>query len=392
MNRIGRRLFQAQEILKAYEGNVPLIVFLKDHFKKNKKFGKRDRSEITEICFSYYRMGTLTKTVPFEQCASIGYLLSNNIDLEEVHQLNEENGWQLPETFTSIDFQEKVEQLELALNISIKNNVTGKNYTLSTGIDMLAFEKHLFQQAPVFIRILRNKPAIIAEFTEALIPFMELDKNCLQLKWDVKLNALDSFNRGYFYIQDHASQQTLNNIAPKEGETWWDACCGAGGKTLLFKHQFPEAELVATDLRNSIIKNFNARLQHHQLNSKARVFNLEQPASGSMNQYFDGIVLDVPCSGSGTWRRSPENIASFTQEKLQQYAKQQRRLLKNACAFLNKKGTIQYITCSVFKSENEHIIEYAVKELGLELMQQGIINSQQFSSDYLFAATLIKKQ
>src|SRR5690606_25062975 len=103
---------------------------------------------------------------------------------------------------------------------------------------------------------------------------------------------------------------------------------------------------------------------------------------------FDGIICDVPCTGSGTWARTPESCFYFDQAAIAAYAKKQQAILRNAGRYLKPDGRIVYITCSVFRAENEDVIESITAEGGLRIASAGLINGLPTGADALFAAEL----
>src|SRR5690606_13315394 len=132
-----------------------------------------------------------------------------------------------------------------------------------------------------------------------------------------------------------------------------------------------------SDIRKSILENLKLRFQ------KA---GLAQPPLGEVDLsipqqkinfsgrqvgpgFFDCILIDAPCTGSGTWTRNPENITFFKEEEIDAYAKKQRDIIKNVLPFLKPKGLLVYITCSVFEKENEQQIPF-IQDLGFDVVSQ----------------------
>jgi 16S rRNA (cytosine967-C5)-methyltransferase len=105
---------------------------------------------------------------------------------------------------------------------------------------------------------------------------------------------------------------------------------------------------------------------------------------------IDFIIADVPCSGSGTWARTPEQLKFFHQEKIAQYALLQQQIVSNAIPSLAKGGYLLYITCSVFKKENEENVNFIQKNLNLELLKSDYLKGYQMQADTLFAALFRK--
>ena len=101
---------------------------------------------------------------------------------------------------------------------------------------------------------------------------------------------------------------------------------------------------------------------------------------------FDGIIADVPCSGSGTWSRTPEMLTFFDEQELVKYTDRQKEIVTNVMPYLKPGGYLIYITCSVFKVENEDIVAHLSKLPQLELVKTALINGIANRSDSMFYA------
>jgi 16S rRNA (cytosine967-C5)-methyltransferase len=106
---------------------------------------------------------------------------------------------------------------------------------------------------------------------------------------------------------------------------------------------------------------------------------------------MDVVITDVPCSGSGTWSRTPEGLYYFQQEQLNKFISLQRAIVEQAISKLKKDSWLVYITCSVFKDENEVQISFFEKALGLECVHMQYHIGYQHRADTLFSALLRKK-
>ena len=107
---------------------------------------------------------------------------------------------------------------------------------------------------------------------------------------------------------------------------------------------------------------------------------LEAPES------FDLIICDAPCSGSGTWGRTPEQLSRFQKEKIEDYATLQKAIAVNASKCLKEEGLFFYITCSVFRRENEDVVEHIRQEAKLRLIEQRYVKGYEEKADTLFTA------
>jgi 16S rRNA (cytosine967-C5)-methyltransferase len=103
---------------------------------------------------------------------------------------------------------------------------------------------------------------------------------------------------------------------------------------------------------------------------------------------YDLIIADVPCTGSGTWGRTPEQLFYFDNKKIDAYASIQKKIAGNTIRHLSKDGYLLYITCSVFKKENEENVRYLREKFNLGLVRQEILKGYDKKADTLFAALL----
>src|SRR5205085_4153114 len=136
---------------------------------------------------------------------------------------------------------------------------------------------------------------------------------------------------GFFEIQDKSSQRTLEYFQSKPNEFWWDACAGAGGKSLLLKDDNPDVKLFVTDVRPNILTIFSERFRKSGYRSfQSDVADLAADDFKYSGNMFDGIITDVPCSGSGTWSRSPEWLQKDISLRLSEhFIPLQRRIVSN---------------------------------------------------------------
>lgn len=169
--------------------------------------------------------------------------------------------------------------------------------------------------------------------------------------------GLPAFQEGRFEMQDIAAQCASLVCAPKPGEQWWDACAGGGGKSLHLAWLMQNrGTVLATDLREEALEELKKRAHRGRFgNIRTRVWK-GTPIPENMRGKYDGVLVDVPCTCSGTWRRAPEGRWNTTQEMVEKAAATQLQLLNNAAEAVRPGGTLVYSTCSVFKRENRDVV------------------------------------
>jgi 16S rRNA (cytosine967-C5)-methyltransferase len=167
----------------------------------------------------------------------------------------------------------------------------------------------------------------------------------------------EQFKTGEFEIQDLASQLVGLAAAPRPGETWWDACAGEGGKTLHLADLMQNKGVVwATDRNAKRIDTLKRRF------ARAKLFNYRTDFwdGGSKlptKAKFDGILLDAPCSGVGTWQRNPHARWTTTLDDVRELAAMQRVLLENVCGSLKPGGRLIYAVCTLTRSETSTVAD-----------------------------------
>ncbi|ATC65562.1 RNA methyltransferase [Nibricoccus aquaticus] len=209
----------------------------------------------------------------------------------------------------------------------------------------------LHTRSPLWLRLQTDKPEkVFTEFnargwtwrTSDLIP------DALELLTESDVTQTDAYTHGLIEIQDLGSQLILTSAAPQPGTRWLDACAGAGGKTLqLARLLGPTGHVTAHDIRPAALAELQTRA------SRAGLRNVSvSPAPAGL---FDGVLVDAPCTGSGTWRRSPHLKWCTTEADIASAAKLQRELLTRFAPHVRPGGHLLYATCSLSRVENEDI-------------------------------------
>ncbi len=157
---------------------------------------------------------------------------------------------------------------------------------------------------------------------------------------------------GAFEIQDLGSQLILHLAAPIPGTRWLDACAGAGGKTLQLAQLLgPTGHVDATDIRPAALAELRQRATRAGL---ANIATLDQPPAPETR--YDGVLVDAPCSGSGTWRRHPHLRWQTSTADLRRHHQRQTEILFDQADYVRPGGRLVYATCSLARTENEDTV------------------------------------
>lgn len=162
-----------------------------------------------------------------------------------------------------------------------------------------------------------------------------------------------SFQKGWFEVQDEGSQIVADLAMPREGEQVLDYCAGGGGKTLAMAAAMGnKGQIHAYDADRKRLAPIIERLK------RAGTRNVQvhdnRSALDSLQGKLDRVIVDAPCTGTGTWRRRPDTKWRLTEKNLEERLVQQQEALSQAAVFVRPQGHLVYITCSVLPQENEH--------------------------------------
>jgi 16S rRNA (cytosine967-C5)-methyltransferase len=371
----------AAHLFEQYEVQMPLHLFLKEYFRNNKKFGSRDRKYISELLYGIYRLGKANEHLRVRDRLLIGSFLSGRLPILFFEKVNKE----LANRYEA-NIQEKMAYVIEAYQCDFS-----VPFALTTGISEEQFIQNLYAHPRVFIRIRKNHTTIEEKLIQQAIAFQRVSANCLSFDASVKLNEL--LDPSDYVIQDYASQLTGDHFKPASNESWWDCCTASGGKSIMLLDKNSSIKLTATDIRETILKNLHERMRVYGYESHYVSFNLDvtKDVSGQLKNKFDAIVCDAPCSGAGTWARSPEQYYFFTQEKLAHFATLQSDIMQHIIDQLKPDGKLYYITCSVLKHENEEIMDTFIQQNSDYSYIAECIDTTTLGGDMMYIAEVRKK-
>lgn len=375
-----------QRILDEYPAETPLSKFLPGFYRQNKQMGSTDRRIASRLMYNYFRLGRALPNIPADERLFVAEFLCNT-------QLNSFLQHFKPEWAACIGFtvDEKLGMVKTTHPDFKLDDVFPWTSQLSAGIDKEAFLRSFFIQPDLFIRVHKGyEQQVKIALTAAGIIFKDEGNRCISLPNGTRLEAVFP-NQHWFEVQDLSSQQTAQFFKPDKWDAWWDACAASGGKSLLLHELEPNLKLVVSDIRESILANLDERFQQAGLTKyQKKLLDLTQNNDLILHDYaFDGIILDAPCSGSGTWGRTPEMISQFDTYRIEFFQKLQQSIVRNVVKYLKPGKPLIYITCSAFKAENEDVVSFIVKELGLKLQDSKVLKGYEGKADTMFVARLI---
>ncbi|HMK25261.1 MAG TPA: hypothetical protein VK483_04460 [Chitinophagaceae bacterium] len=396
MSRYHSYLNSAKEILSLYKGEEPFASFIKKYFAANKKFGSRDRKEVANLCYCYFRASPPSKggisqpLIPDElQLLKTLFLCStepNEILASLKPEWNDRIKFSINEKLSSVNYQ--------------LSSVFPWKEELSGGIEYERFCASFFIQPDLFLRIRPgHAEKVLVKLNEADINYEFISPFTIRLPNSFKADKYFELDKEVV-VQDHNSQRVGEFLPVRRGpsDKVWDCCTGSGGKSIMAYDLNPAINLFVSDLRESILANLKKRFAHAGI-KKYRSFTVDlshspltshpEPGEGHHSP-FDLIIADVPCTGSGTWGRTPEQLFYFDTSKIDEYAAMQKNIVSNTIAQLRPGGYLLYITCSVFKKENEEVVNYLKEKFHLQLMKMELLKGYELKADTMFAALLQK--
>lgn len=206
------------------------------------------------------------------------------------------------------------------------------------------------------------------------------------------------FKAGAIEIQDLASQALAATVAAAPGQKVWDVCAGAGGKTQAIASRMNnKGMLLATDIHERKLQELKRRAKRAEMfNIRSFVWAAEAPLvlpkEVAQQQGFDWVLIDAPCSASGTWRRNPEARWRYSPQDTSELVALQWKILTQAIPAVRTGGHLVYTTCSWDERENERQIRALLAQhAGFTLVSESMLGCPLLDADTMYVAVLRKQ-
>ncbi|MDD3180052.1 MAG: RsmB/NOP family class I SAM-dependent RNA methyltransferase [Opitutaceae bacterium] len=348
---------------------IALIAALRPHFRsdrqlpsriqdllgRNRSFGSRDRRLYRELIYTTLRYLPLVEPwldrAPDTAAQLIAWLAA---DTPATRRFRATLRGDWPEPAATVN--ERAAQLASLLHESFDPEALLPAWFRSHCPE--AFAPHhldaLLSRAPLWLRLqTRETEPVFSEFREHAWAWRRSPvlPQALELAPDVEVARSESYRAGRIEIQDLGSQLVLASVGIGSGQRWLDACAGAGGKTLQLAGLVgTSGQIEASDIRTKALTELAGRAQRAKL-ANIRILAAVPPAAS-----YDGVLIDAPCSGSGTWRRQPHLKLQTNPSDIDACAAAQRRLLGQYQRHVRAGGRLVYATCSLSPHENQGVV------------------------------------
>jgi 16S rRNA (cytosine967-C5)-methyltransferase len=362
------RIAAAIDILSEVEKtSQPVDRFVKYWFSGRRFAGSKDRASISERVYNVYRHRaefTWRMKAETPRALVIGSLLAEGLSPDEVEALFARGSYGP----APLDDEEREAVHALPLSEPPDDVKGGYPKWLEPQLQRAFGERlvhemrAMLERAPVDLRVntLRAQRADMLTGLQSLgLPAVPTPYSPLGIRIPVgeNLSALKHtkfFQTGAIEIQDEASQIAALVLGAKPGMRVLDLAAGAGGKSLALASLMKnKGEIVACDTEPKRL----AQLSPRALRAGAKIIHTLHLGKTEPRGEFDIVLVDAPCSGSGTWRRSPELKWRLTQKRLDEFAALQSRLLEHASGYVRPGGRLVYATCSILPIENSDRID-----------------------------------
>lgn len=324
------------KFLHGWKTSYPLDLALHNYFKENRAIGSKDRKEIREKVY---------------------FIVRNLRALDYPHDM--------------LTWEERIDKLpHFQIDPSWPEGVQAsfpdflyEIFKKDWGDQAFPIAQASNTQAPITIRansakISRDDLLKELQKTFKVKPTVHSSEGITFLE-PVRFDTISLFKKGFFEVQDEGSQLVAAKVQAKPKETVLDYCSGSGGKALAIAPRMQgQGSLFLHDIRLSALQEARKRCK------KAGVQNVQFVLP---KHKVDWVLVDAPCSGTGTLRRSPEMKWRLMESDLAGLVLLQREVFEKGLSFLKKGGRIVYATCSILSRENREQLDYFLSKYPIEL-------------------------
>lgn len=330
--------------------SLPLDVFLRNYFRAHKAIGSKDRKVLCEWIYGMIRW-------------------RGALDWVAEKPLNWESRYRAFAHFSPSALQKNP---DVPPHIQVSFPKTFYNLLANSLGNACAHDFCLCcnESAPTTIRVntLKISRETLLEKWKGLYPVEACAHSPVGIRFKEKINFFGTpeFKEGFFEVQDEASQLIADLVRVKPTEHFLDFCAGSGGKSLAIAPRMKgTGQLYLHDIRNPCLAEAKKRLKRAGIQNAQLLF-YDSANKKKLKGKMDWVLVDAPCTGTGTLRRNPDRKWKFDDQMLERLVKEQRAIFEEAMQFLKPAGHIVYATCSVLPEENTEQADYFTQHFPLQ--------------------------
>lgn len=354
MNKIPYRDYHLLALLEGYSQQTqPLDLFIHSYFREHPALGSKDRAFLAETIYALVRWQGLLDYLSATSSWQDRYQTFLTLKWEEMQQ-REDIPIATRVSFPTFLFErlvhhygaDKARELCLASNTPAPTTVRANTLKISREA-LLQRWQSLYEVSPTVY----SPDGII--FHKKMNFFL-----------------LPEFKEGLFEVQDEGSQLLAHLVQVQPGQQVMDYCAGSGGKTLAFAPFMQgKGQIYVHDIRPHALQEARKRLRRAGIQN-SQILIPTSPHLNKLKKKMNWVLVDAPCSGTGTLRRNPDMKWKFNSEMLTRLIGQQRTIFEKALSFLHPQGRIVYATCSLLQEENQTQLAHFLRTYGLVLEQE----------------------
>jgi 16S rRNA C967 or C1407 C5-methylase (RsmB/RsmF family) len=338
-------------LLEAYsKQTLPLDFFISQYFREHTSLGSKDRAFVAETVYALVRWQALLDYIAPSPSWKDRFQAYLEADLAQL-QLREDIPLATRVSFPSHLFDLLVEQYGeaktqefcLVSNTPAPTTVRANALKISRDALLERWKDHY-----------DVSPALVAPHG---------------IIFHKKINffQLPEFKEGLFEVQDEGSQLLAGLMHVQPGQQVLDYCGGSGGKTLAFAPALREkGQIYVHDIRPYALQEAKKRLKRAGIQN-SQILLPTSPNLSKLKKKMDWVLVDAPCSGTGTLRRNPDMKWKYDADMIDRLVGQQRAIFEKALSFMRPDGHIVYATCSVLKEENERQVDHFIQTYNLQI-------------------------
>jgi len=329
----------------AVHKGMPADEWLARVFKENRSYGSKDRRLIASTVFSFFRWrGWVAPRQPvdYAQASAMAYALDNTAPHPVMEHLTPDNRSYAPVGDRPI--HDKADEVARWQNLSEPPTLHALAPPwIPEALGPIADRvlESMQERPPLWIRLRRDAPCPPGFTPHPHLPHAARSPHAVNRRELEKT----------YDIQDLASQCVGWICGARPDKSWWDVCAGAGGKTLhLADRMQSKGHILATDVRVDILRELARRARTAGVDTMIRTRPLRSGVP-SKKQQFDGVLVDAPCSGLGTWSRNPDARWRITRTFVETMAGKQNDILTRAAPHVRPGGCLMYAVCTLTRAE-----------------------------------------